>query len=102
MLLHCAQLCRADERVAVFIREERRHLNLEFDLIHHVGKWIVVDALEDTNTIRRNATLLAKTKYVNPCTRSNRCEKRCERGWGAGSRRLVCGYSKAAKMRIHA
>lgn len=65
VFLDRAQLSRVDERVAVFLRESRRDLDLQINFFDHPGE-AAVHPLDDADALGGQAALLAKTEHINP------------------------------------
>jgi hypothetical protein len=62
---------------------------------------VVIDPLDDADAIRRQVSLLAKTKYIDPGASPDGGEKNLKRAGGAGDGRLVGGNREVPKMGIH-
>lgn len=61
-----------------------------------------MDSLHDLNAFSREPALLAKPKYVDTCTRSDRRKEEIEGSGRAGDGRLICRNSELTKVRIDA
>jgi hypothetical protein len=105
-LLHLAQIRRADKRIMILLRKCGRHLNFQFDLVHHAGRRVGGMALEDADALGGDAALAAEAEDVDARARANRRQEHLKRHgrriFTAAARRLVGLDGVAAEMSVYA
>ena len=101
MFLYCAQLSRADERIAIFVGKIGRDLNIQIDLVDHVSEWVAFHMLYDADAVSGNVPLLAEAKHVDACAGSNGRKEACEGSRRAGHGGLVGRDGELTEVGVH-
>lgn len=102
MFLYGTQIRGANERVAIFVREIDRDLNIQINFADHTGNRIAVNARNNANTIGGDAALAAEAKDIDAGAGADGSEKEGKGCGRASNGGLVGWYCKTAKMGVHA